>query len=121
MSIHTIIIQGIGFAGLALFALSFQIKSNKALYLAQTLGNCMFGIQFLLLGQLTGCLSLFLLIIRNLLLMHYQEWDWVRWKGWIEHLALSGGAGRNDYVLDQQRAESASGQSVLRFAVLVDF
>ena len=83
MSIQTIIIQGIGFAGLALFALSFQIKSNKSLYLAQLLGNCMFGIQFLLLGQLTGCLSLFVLIIRNLLLMHYQECAWVRWKGWI--------------------------------------
>ena len=80
---ETIIIQGIGFAGLALFVLSFQLKSNKALFLAQSMGSIMFGLQFLLLHQLSGCLSLMLVIVRNFMLMRYQEWAWVRWKGWI--------------------------------------
>ena len=43
----------------------------------------MFGLQFLLLGSLSGCLSLLLVIVRNMMLMKYQEWAWVRWKGWI--------------------------------------
>ncbi len=81
--VETIIIQGIGFAGLALFVISFQLRSNRALFLSQSLGSVMFGLQFLLLGSLSGCLSLILVIVRNMLLMRYQEWSWVRWKGWI--------------------------------------
>ena len=79
----TIIIQAIGFAGLAMFVISFQLRSNRALFLTQSLGSVMFGVQFLLLGSLTGCLSLMLVIVRNLMLMRYMEWAWVRWKGWI--------------------------------------
>ena len=80
---NAVIIQAIGFAGLAMYVISFQLRSNRALYLTQSLGSVMFGVQFLLLGSLTGCLSLMLVIVRNLLLMRYQEWAWVRWKGWV--------------------------------------
>ena len=83
MSMETVIIQGIGFAGLFLFVMSFQIKSNRALYLLQSLGCGMFCLQFLLLGSLSGCLSLVAVTIRNIQLLKYREWAWVRWKGWV--------------------------------------
>ena len=63
--------------------LSFQLKSNRALFLSQSLGSVMFGLQFLLLGSLSGCFSLLLVIVRNMLLVRYEQCAWVRWKGWI--------------------------------------
>ena len=78
-----LMIQGIGFVGVLLFILSYQIKSNKALYIFQALGSAMFCFQFMLLGQLSGSFGLMMVIIRNALLARYQAWAWVRWKGWI--------------------------------------
>ena len=81
--VNMIIIQLIGFGGLAMYVSSFQLKSNRALFVFQSIGSVLFGVQFLLLGQLSGCLSLFMIIVRNLMLAKYKEWAWVRWKGWI--------------------------------------
>ncbi len=77
----TMVIQGIGFLGVISFILSYQVKSNKALYLYQLIGSLLFCLQFFLLGAGSGALSLFLNIIRSALLMKYKEWKWVRWKG----------------------------------------
>ncbi len=43
------IIQGIGFFGVALFILSYQIRSNRALFLCQLLGCLVFCVQFFLM------------------------------------------------------------------------
>lgn len=40
------IVQGIGFVGVALFVISYQIKSNRALFLCQMLGCIVFCLQF---------------------------------------------------------------------------
>ncbi len=80
---YELITQLIGYAGVICFILSFQIKSNKALYFTQMLGSAIFAIQFYMLGALTGCLNLFAVIIRNCMLLKINEWKWVAWKGWI--------------------------------------
>jgi len=41
------LVQGIGFVGVALFIISYQIKSNRALFLCQMLGCIVFCLQFL--------------------------------------------------------------------------
>ena len=71
-------IQGIGFAALALFIMSYQIKSNKWLFLLQLLGSALFCIQFFMLDAISGCFSLAVNILRNALMMKYKEWKWVR-------------------------------------------
>ncbi|MGN0659200.1 MAG: YgjV family protein [Emergencia sp.] len=78
-----ILVQGIGFAGVIFFVASYQIRSNRALFLCQTIGNLMFCIQFFFLDAVSGCLSLTLNILRNILLIKYNDWAWVRWKGWM--------------------------------------
>lgn len=75
-----IIIQGIGFIAVALFITSYQIKSNRLLFLFQLLGSALFCLQFFLLGAISGCLSLAVNILRNALMMKYKEWAWVRSK-----------------------------------------
>ena len=40
------IVQGIGFVGVALFVISCQIKSNRALFLCQMLGCIVLCLQF---------------------------------------------------------------------------
>ena len=75
-------LQSIGFLGVLLFILSYQAKSNRALYVLQALGSGSFCLQFFLMGQFSGSYSLLVIVLRNVMMMHYQQWPWVRWKGW---------------------------------------
>ena len=83
ISMSSIIIQLSGFAGLACYLLSYQLKSNRKLCIAQCVGNVFFMIQFLLLGGYTGCINLIIGIIRNLMLTQYGKRAWVRNKIWV--------------------------------------
>ncbi len=76
-----IIAQAIGFAAVALFILSYQVKSNRTLFLFQVAGSALFCLQFFLLGAASGCFSLAVNILRGTLLMKYNDWPWVRLKG----------------------------------------
>ena len=69
---NPILIQLIGFAGLFCYLLSYQLKSNLKLYIAQSAGNIFFMVQFLLLGGYTGCINLALGFIRNMLMTQYN-------------------------------------------------
>ena len=73
-------IQGIGFAAVAVFILSYQIRSNRRLFLLQLIGSALFCLQFFLLDAKSGCLSLAVNMLRNALMMKYGEWGWVRKK-----------------------------------------
>ncbi len=98
-------IQGIGFLGVALFIISYQIRSNRALFLCQLMGCIVFCTQFFLMGAYTGAISLIVNIARNLLLLKSNNWKWARsqatlagiialllvmtvytWAGWISVL-----------------------------------
>lgn len=78
-----IIVQAIGFVGVLFYLISFQIKSNKMLFLMQMIGTVMFAVQFLLLGAISGMASLVGVIIRNMFLVKYRDWAWVRSR-WME-------------------------------------
>lgn len=75
---HEVFIQSVGLLGLAVFALSFQAKENRTLFLMQFLGSSLFCLQYLLMGAVSGCLSLVVNLIRNALLLKYRQWAWVR-------------------------------------------
>ena len=102
-----IIIQAIGFIGVAFFIASYQMRSNRALFLFQLIGCLVFTAQFLILGAYTGALSLMINVLRNLLLLKIGEWKWVKskltlsaillmliavtlytWDGWLSLLPL---------------------------------
>lgn len=101
-------IQGIGFLGVALFIISYQIRSNRALFLCQLMGCIVFCIQFFLMGAYTGAISLIINIARNLLLLKSNDWKWAKsqvtlaviivlllvmtiytWAGWISVLPFA--------------------------------
>jgi hypothetical protein len=75
-----ILIQVMGFAGVAFFIASYQMRSNRKLFLFQLTGCLVFIVQFSLLGAYTGALSLMVNVIRNLLLLKIEEWKWVKSK-----------------------------------------
>ena len=102
------VIQLIGFAGVAFFILSYQIRSNRLLFLCQLMGCLIFCAQFVIMGAYTGALSLTVSIARNLLLLKAEDWKWVRsratlsailalllvitvstWAGWISLLPFA--------------------------------
>lgn len=102
-----LIIQGIGFVAVLFFIASYQIKSNRALFLCQLIGCLIFCIQFFIMGAYTGALGLVVNITRNVLLLKIKDWKWVgskltlsgillllvaititTWDGWISILPL---------------------------------
>lgn len=89
MNLSDVLVQGIGFVGLMFFFISFQVKSNKLLFTMQLLGCLCFSSQFALLGAYSGALSILVNIIRNALLVRYNDVKWIRWKGWVAVFATS--------------------------------
>ena len=73
-------VQMIGFAGVAFFILSYQIRSNRMLFLCQLMGCLIFCAQFIIMGAYTGALSLTVSVARNMLLLKADDWKWVRSK-----------------------------------------
>ena len=51
-------IQAIGFVAVLFFIFSYQIRSNKMLFLMQLIGTALFCCQFLLLGATSGAMNL---------------------------------------------------------------
>ena len=76
-----IIANGFGVLSTLSFIISFQIKSNRALYMIQSAANVFYGIQFYLLGATGGLFNMAMQILRNLLLLKADKWKWLEWKG----------------------------------------
>ena len=73
----TIIANGFGILSTLCFVVSFQVKSNKGLYIIQSVANVFYGIQFLLLGAYGGLFNMAMQIVRNLLLCKRSDWKWL--------------------------------------------
>lgn len=76
-----LIANGFGVLSTLCFILSFQIKSNKALFIIQFVANVFYGTQFFLLGATGGLFNMGMQIVRNLLLCRIDDWKWLHWKG----------------------------------------
>ena len=72
----TIIANGFGILSTLCFVVSFQVKSNKGLYIIQSVANVFYGIQFLL-GAYGGLFNMAMQIVRNLLLCKRSDWKWL--------------------------------------------
>ena len=77
---NEMMIQAVGFVAVAFYIISYQMRSNRKLFLFQLMGCLIFLIQFILLGAYTGALGLAVNILRNLLLLKVNDWPWVRSK-----------------------------------------
>lgn len=76
----TIIANGFGVLSTLCFIISFQIKSNRALYITQSAANVFYGTQFYLLGATGGIFNMAMQILRNLLLLKTDKWTWLKKK-----------------------------------------
>ena len=76
-----IIANGFGVLSTLCFIISFQVKSNRALFIMQAVANVFYGLQFYLLGANGGLFNMAMQIVRNLLLLNINRWKWLQWKG----------------------------------------
>jgi hypothetical protein len=83
MDIRGIAVQALGFAGLACFIISFQLRENRKLFLTQLLGSTIFLIQFIMLGAYSGSIILGIGALRNVMLLGYDSHRWIRRKEWV--------------------------------------
>lgn len=79
----TVFTQALGFIALVCFVSAYQFKTNRMLFIMQGIANLLFAIQFVLLGGMSGAVGMILNTIRNVILIRYNEWKRVRWKGWV--------------------------------------
>ncbi len=68
-----ILIQIIGFLGLALSIVAFQFKKHKRIVLCKMASELTFAIQYIFLGAWTGAVLDFISVIRNLLFCKLVE------------------------------------------------
>lgn len=83
----TLVIQFLGVLAAFFCVISFQTRSNKALYLCQLVANLMFAIHFLGMGATSGCFNLIATLLRNFLLGKADNWPWVKQK-WVPALLI---------------------------------
>ena len=83
-----IIANGFGVLSTLCFIISFQIKSNKGLFITQCIANIFYGVQFYLLGATGGLFNMAMQIFRNLLLCKVEDWKWLKWMGWAPILCI---------------------------------
>ena len=74
-----IIANGFGVLSTICFILSFQVKSNKKLFIIQSVANVFYGTQFYLLGATGGLFNMAMQILRNLLLLKKDKWKWLQY------------------------------------------
>lgn len=74
--------QIIGILAVAAFVLSYQCRSNKALFFIQAIGLLLFSLQYYMLNALAGSLSLIVCLIRNVMLLRVTTSKVIQWKGW---------------------------------------
>lgn len=65
MTVRNLLIQAIGFLGTILFCLSYQFRSNKALFRVQLISYLLYTVHLLLLGAVTGGVSYLLNTFRS--------------------------------------------------------
>ena len=73
MTIPFLLIQAIGLTGTLLFFLSYQCKSNKALFRVQFVSYLCYTVHLLLLGAVTGGISYILNTLRSFCLGSKQD------------------------------------------------
>ena len=78
---NEIMVQLIGFIGVAFFIASYQMRSNRLLFLFQMMGCLVFITQFFILGAYTGALSLMVIVLRNILLLNVDKRTWISRRG----------------------------------------
>lgn len=80
---YEIAAQLVGFIAMSLCIGCFQCKSRRRLLALQLAGNAVFILHYIMLGAYSGCASLVVLVISNLvLLFHMQGKIWARYTGW---------------------------------------
>lgn len=64
---------GIGYLGLIIGVVAYQFNSHKKIVLSKALTDTIFGIQYLLLGGLTGAMMNFIGLVRDLTLAKFTK------------------------------------------------
>jgi len=73
-----IIANGFGLLSTLCFIISFQVKTNRRLFIMQSLANVFYGTQFYLLGATGGLFNMGMQIVRNMFLLKIHDWEWLK-------------------------------------------
>lgn len=75
-------IQVIGFVAMAFCIGSYQVKSGRGLMLCKTVGDLLYVVHYLLLGSYSGCATLAVSAVNQIVYSFHGRRKWADWKGW---------------------------------------
>ena len=75
-------IQIIGFVAMAFCIGSYQVKSGRGLILCKTAGDLLYVVHYLLLGSYSGCVTLGVSAVNQIVYSFRGRQKWADWKGW---------------------------------------
>ncbi len=82
MDFLDIITQIIGIIAMFFSVFSFQMNKHKQIMIMQILATGLFGVQYFLLGAMTGVVTDIIGIARGFVFYHKDK-KWAAWNGWI--------------------------------------
>ena len=77
-----VFVQAVGFAAMAFCIGSYQVKSGRGLILCKTAGDLLYVVHYLLLGSYSGCVTLGVSAVNQLVYSFRGNRKWADWKGW---------------------------------------
>lgn len=82
MDCHYILAQAIGFGGAAMLIGAYQCKTSHRLFGMQICGHLLYIIHFFMLGALSGATTLFIALLRGVILFNAKK-RWARSPLWL--------------------------------------
>lgn len=77
-----LLIQAVGFLGMALCIGSYQFKSGRGMILCKTAGDLVYVLHYLLLGGYSGCVTLAVSVVSQTACSFRGRKKWADWRGW---------------------------------------
>lgn len=79
---NAVLIQIIGFVAMAFCIGSYQVKSGRGLILCKTAGDLLYVVHYLLLDSYSGCATLGVSAVNQIIYSFRDRKRWADWKGW---------------------------------------
>lgn len=70
---YEVFVQALGFAAFAIFMIAYQIKDTRKTQLCFAPGNFLYGVQYILLGSLSGSLVMFAATARDVISVYSSK------------------------------------------------
>ncbi|MBQ8144691.1 MAG: YgjV family protein [Butyricicoccus sp.] len=79
---YLMLAHAVGFGAMAINISSYQFKNSRQIVLCRMVSDIAYILHYLMLGGLSGCVTLIVSVLNALVYGMKDKYAWARWKGW---------------------------------------